>query len=87
MLEIILQINILGLNLLVEASSKRDWYRWSSTKPNYTGPWGQEVWHKKNDAYYYGTFWSGMPDLNYKNIEVTNEIKNLIKYWYEDIGS
>tara|TARA_B110000263_G_scaffold62180_1_gene53408 strand:+ start:1716 stop:3347 length:1632 start_codon:yes stop_codon:yes gene_type:complete len=69
-----------------EASSKRDWYRWSSTKPNYTGPWGQEVWHKKNDAYYYGTFWSGMPDLNYKNIEVTNEIKNLIKYWYEDIG-
>ena len=69
----------------VEGSSKRNWYRWSTTKPNYKGPWGQEVWHKKNNAYYYGAFWSGMPDLNYSNIEVTNEIKNLIKYWYQDI--
>lgn len=27
-----------------------------------------------------------MPDLNFKNIEVSNEIKNTIRYWYEDVG-
>lgn len=66
--------------------SKRDWYLWNSTKPNYNGPWGQEVWHERNSSYYYGIFWSGMPDLNYKNQEVTNEIKNTIRFWKEDIG-
>ena len=66
--------------------SKRDWYLWQSGKPNYNGPWGQEVWHERNNAYYYGIFWGGMPDLNFKNLEVSNEIKNIVRYWYDEIG-
>lgn len=66
--------------------SKRDWYLWQSAKPSYNGPWGQTVWHERNNAYYYGIFWGGMPDLNFKNLEVSNEIKNLIRFWYEDVG-
>ncbi len=69
-----------------EGSSKRNWYRWTSSAPDYNGPWGQTVWHERNNSYYYGIFWGGMPDLNYTNQEVTNEIKNTIRYWYNDIG-
>ena len=39
--------------------SKRDWYIWQETNPNYNGPWGQTVWHQRNNAYYYGLFWGG----------------------------
>lgn len=67
-------------------TSKRDWYLWNSNQPNYQGPWGQQVWHERNNSYYYGIFWGGMPDLNFKNIAVSNEIKNTVRYWYEDIG-
>ncbi len=67
-------------------TSKRDWYLWNSSQPSYQGPWGQQVWHERNNSYYYGIFWGGMPDLNFKNIAVSNEIKNTIRYWYEDVG-
>ena len=66
--------------------SKRDWYLWNSNKPSYNGPWGQEVWHERNGSYYYGLFWGGMPDLNYTNQEVTNEIKNTLRFWKEEVG-
>ena len=66
--------------------SKRDWYVWESSHPNFNGPWGQNVWHLRNSSYYYGIFWHGMPDLNFKNEEVTTEIKDVVRYWYEDIG-
>jgi len=66
--------------------SKRNWYLWKDTKPNYTGPWGQTVWHLKNNAYYYGLFWGGMPDLNFTNSDVTKEIKEITKFWSQDVG-
>lgn len=68
------------------SESKRDWYLWNSNKPSYNGPWGQEVWHERNSSYYYGIFWGGMPDLNYTNHEVTNEIKNTLRFWKEEVG-
>lgn len=61
---------------------KRNWYRWSSTKPDQRGPWGQEVWHAHaNGGFYYGVFWSGMPDLNYAEPAVRTEIKDIARYW------
>lgn len=66
--------------------NKRNWYLWNSSQPNYQGPWGQQVWHERNNSYYYGIFWGGMPDLNFNNLEVTNEIKNTIRFWYEEVG-
>ncbi len=47
------------------ASPKRDWYVWRADDPGWKQPWGGgPTWHEKNGAYYYGIFWSGMPDLN-----------------------
>ena len=67
------------------SAEKRSWYIWETTNPGYLGPWGQTVWHQKNGAYYYGLFWSGMPDLNYREPNVTTEIKEITRFWYTDI--
>ena len=70
-------------------SPYRDWYRWSTVKPNQTGPWGQEVWHKSpvRDEYYYGLFWRGMPDLNYQTPAVVNEMEKATLHWLTDMGA
>ncbi|NUM45229.1 MAG: alpha-amylase [Anaerolineales bacterium] len=68
-------------------SEYRDWYVWSEGKnPGYAGPLGV-AWHPFLDDYYYGVFWSGMPDLNYTNPEVTTEIQNVIRFWLEEMGA
>ena len=59
----------------------RDWYIWSPSNPGYTGPWGQSVWNYKNNAYYYAIFYSGMPDLNYRNPAVKAEMFNVANFW------
>ncbi len=48
-------------------SAKRDWYVWRADDPGWTPALGRPrpvVWHERDGAYYYGIFWSGMPDLN-----------------------
>ncbi len=64
-------------------SPKRDWYVWSATNPGWTQPWGGNypTWHLLNGAYYYGVFWSGMPDLNYRTPDVKAEMFRLARYW------
>jgi len=70
-----------------ENSIYRDWYIWSESDPGYLGPWGEDVWHFNFDnQYYYGVFWSGMPDLNFKNPAVTKEINKISAYWLSEIG-
>jgi glycosidase len=68
-------------------SPYRGWYRWSPTKPNAKGPWGQEVWYKSpvRDEYYYAVFWSGMPDLNYETEAVRTEVKKIARFWLEEM--
>jgi len=64
------------------ASSKRDWYIWSPTNPGWTQPWGPNpTWYQKNGAWYYGVFWSGMPDLNYRTPAVTAEMFRIGESW------
>jgi alpha-amylase len=65
------------------ASPKRDWYVWSETSPGFSGPWGQQVWYKLGEAYYYAVFWEGMPDLNMTNPEVVAEINKVAAFWLE----
>ncbi len=63
-------------------SPKRNWYVWSATDPGWKQPWGGDPsWHAKNGAYYYGVFWDGMPDLNYRTPEVKAEMFRLARYW------
>ena len=68
------------------SSSYHDWYIWSDTNPAYTGSWGQQVWFPFHGSYYYGSFTSTMPDLNYTNPEVTAQMQDVAAFWLEDIG-
>jgi glycosidase len=74
--------------LLNPSSPYRSWFRWSATKPDIKGPWGQEVWHKSpvRDEYYYGIFWHGMPDLNYENPATREEAKKVATFWLQEMG-
>ena len=57
------------------SSPRRDWYVWSPVDPGWRQPWGNDPsWHAKNGAFYYGIFWSGMPDLNFRTPAVRREI-------------
>lgn len=67
-------------------ASYRDWYRWSDTHPGQQGPWGQNVWHSSSSGFYYGLFWDQMPDLNYENPAVRQEIFDLADYWLDEVG-
>ena len=69
------------------SSEYHDWYIWSQTDPGYAGPWNEQVWNKaSNGLYYYSVFWSGMPDLNYRNSAVTDQIEKIAKYWLIDMN-
>ena len=59
-------------------SKYRDWYVWSDQPGDH--------WVQGNDGYYYALFCDCMPDLNYRNAEVTEQMFNVTKYWLEDIG-
>ncbi len=67
-------------------SQYRAWYRFSPTSLG-KGPWGAEAWHRSpvRDEYYYGVFWSGMPDLNYETPAVRDEAKKIATFWLRDM--
>lgn len=72
---------------LTPGSEYRDWYVWSATDPGTLGPWGQKTWYRaSNGLYYYAIFWDQMPDLNYDNPAVREEIKKITSFWLKDIG-
>jgi len=59
-------------------STYRNWYRWSNTNPGGS-------WNPLNGAYYYAVFGSGMPDLNYANTDVKNEMFDIARFWLQDM--
>ncbi len=61
------------------ASPHRSWYRWAVTPGS--------NWHKSpiRDEYYFGLFWSGMPDLNYENPAVLAEMKQVARFWLDSM--
>lgn len=69
-----------------KSSSYRDWYVWDTTNPGWTQPWSiYPAWYfdKLSNSYYYGVFWEGMPDLNYKNPEVLTYFKETAQFWLD----
>ena len=63
-----------------------DWYIWEDEDPNYSGPWGDVAWHESNGRYYYGVFWDGMPDFNYRNPDTTQAMYDVATFWLDEIG-
>ena len=70
-------------------NGKENWYLWNKEALPWNPMGNKFTWHrnrsryKANDVvpYYYGAFWSGMPDLNFRNYEVREEMKNVIRFW------
>lgn len=61
-------------------SEYRDWYIFENSKPD----WGN--WHGNTEhGYYYGAFSYLMPDLNYKNQALREEIKRISNYWLKEV--
>jgi glycosidase len=67
-------------------SPYRSYYVWDDNPPNVSGPWGQDVWHRRNDSYYYGLFWGGMPDLNFNNAQLKTEMFRAADFWLDEMG-
>ncbi|NOZ46187.1 MAG: alpha-amylase [Chlorobi bacterium] len=70
----------------------RDYYVWSSdTAVINKNPW---QWHNvsevsgefSSEEKYYGFFWKTMPDLNYDNPKVREEIKNIGRFWLQTMN-
>ena len=63
-----------------EPSGKyKDWFNFQQGYGSGYSQVGSTGW------YYEARFWSGMPDLNLDNPEVRDEIRNIMKYWF-DLG-
>jgi glycosidase len=74
--------------LLRADSPYHDWYLWSDAQgePN---EWGGYNWHRspvRSDEYYYGFFWSGMPDLDWGSPDVAREMERVADFWLRDMG-
>ena len=65
----------------------RDWYLFVDPDkvPDTLGPWNEIVWQKIGDQRFFGMFWSGMPDLNYRNPEVTAEAYRIADFWLDEM--
>lgn len=62
-------------------NGKANWYLWTNSPNNWKNTWGADAWHNKNGRYYYAAFADTQPDLNYRNYEVREEMKNVVRYW------
>jgi glycosidase len=61
-------------------SDFRDWYVWSPS------PSGSGWYAGASGDYYYARFDLHMPDLNYANPAVTEQMLDVTRYWLEDVG-
>ena len=69
------------LSSLNKDSDKRNWYLWNDEKLSWNNGMTSDTWHKRGSEYYYGAFNGMMPDLNFRNVEVREEMKNVVRYW------
>ncbi|HEU0081566.1 MAG TPA: alpha-amylase family glycosyl hydrolase [Bradyrhizobium sp.] len=70
-------------------SAKRDWYVWADPAPNGGPPnnwlsrFGGSAWRwdEKTGQYYYHSFLTGQPDLNWRNAEVRAAMAEVLRFW------
>jgi alpha-amylase len=67
------------------ASPKRAWFLWRDKPP--PGPWTglneSSDWHPLDGAFYYGIFWSGMPDVNHRNPNARLALAQAARHWLD----
>lgn len=64
-------------------TSKKNWYMFNDKKLYWNNSMREDGWFKTPDHnnYYYGAFGAEVPDLNFRNYEVREEMKNVARYW------
>ena len=70
-------------------NSKRDWFIWRDPAPdggipnNWLSEFGGSAWEfdSSTNQYYYHTFLSAQPDLNWRNPDVRNAIHDVMRFW------
>jgi glycosidase len=69
-------------------SPYRDWYLFLPQHPGVKNPWGSDNWHKSplGEEFFFGLFWSGMPDFNTENRAVREEHKRIATFWLREMG-
>lgn len=72
-----------------EYNTYRNFYTWvKEGQGGYnlkgTSSWDSKVWHGSGGSYYYGIFWDQMPDLNYDNPKVREEVKKVARFWLDN---
>ena len=73
------------------SSPKRDWYVWrdpaSNGGPpnNWVGVFGGSMWtyDSHTTQYYLHQFYKEQPDLNFRNAEVRQAMKDVLKFWLD----
>lgn len=68
-------------------SKTRDYYIWTDdmSKKIEDSPMGRIAWaqNPERDELYYAMFWEGMPDLNFDNQEVVEEVQDIAKFYLD----
>lgn len=65
---------------------RHSWYHWAETVPNNWGSiFGGSAWsrHPSNGLYYLHSFDPKQPDLNWRNPEVRQAIRSVLRFWFE----
>jgi alpha-glucosidase len=70
---------------------KRDWYIWRDAAPDGSTPNNWEsmfggsawTWDERTGQYYLHTFLADQPDLNWRNPELVEAMKNAIRFWLD----
>lgn len=62
------------------AATYRDFYVWNTLEDRVAFP-DRVGWYLKNGVYYFASFWQEMPELNFENPLVREEIKKILTFW------
>ncbi len=60
---------------------QRNYFVWQDTAPAGWSVWGQNPWYSSGNGHYYASFWSGMPDFNWKNDQVKSFHRDNLRFW------
>ena len=62
---------------------KADWYLWRDKPNNWNSVTGGSGWHfaAERGQYYWASFLSFQPDLNYRNPEVKETMLDIVRFW------
>ena len=60
-------------------TDKRNWYCWLDEKPAYPR------FNQRNGRWFYAYFSRGMPDLNFQNEQVTEQMFDVTRFWIEQM--